>query len=89
MKTIWKFNVTQALIEPITLELPGGYEILSLQVQNGHICFWALVDPEAPKLESRFAIYGTGHDVPAEPGEFIGTVQMFGGNLIWHVFEAS
>lgn len=87
MKTIWKFDVTQTLKQPVTLELPGGYEILSLQVQRGRICFWALVEPDAPKVDSTFAIYGTGYDVPAEPGEFIGTVQMFGDSIIWHVFE--
>jgi len=36
--------------------------------------------PEGP-------IYGTDNPIPDEPGSFIGTFQMPGGALVFHVFD--
>ena len=69
--------------------MPKGAEILSVQVQADVLCLWALVDPDA-KLQKRvIEILGTGNpiDVPGVTHKFIGTVQMRGGSLVWHVFE--
>ncbi len=83
MKTIWKF-----ILQPkIRIEVPCGAKILSVACQCDQICMWALVDPEAEKELRLFAVYGTGHKVPDNPGTFIGTVLMHGGSLVFHVFE--
>lgn len=48
---------------------------------------WVLVDPNAPEEPRSFSVYGTGHFMPDNPGTFIGTFQMLGGDLIFHLFE--
>lgn len=92
MKTIYKF-----VFEPqdnFTLQLPRGAKILSVQVQNEVPCLWALVDNEE-KLETReFWTRGTGHNCDElfygnelyRDIEFLGTFQMLGGKLVFHLF---
>jgi hypothetical protein len=85
MKTIYKYAIdTRDLIK---IDMPVGAEILSLQTQKGEPCLWALVDTEAPKEVRVFEIYGTGHPVDDDPKKFLGTFQLRGGDLIFHVFE--
>jgi hypothetical protein len=81
MKTVWKYP-----LEPdAQVEMPKGAMILDVQTQAGTPTLWALVDPKAAKEIRRFRTYGTGHDVPDNPGKFIGTVQI--DWLVFHVFE--
>jgi hypothetical protein len=84
---IWKFELEIADIQRI--DMPEGAKILSIQLQNGRLCLWALVarfaSPEIREIE----IIGTGNPImPLEDGlkrEFIGTVQQ--GQFVWHIFE--
>ena len=83
MKTAWKF-----ILQPkTTVEIPDGAKILHIAQQREYLCMWALVDPEQPKVKRTFIVYGTGHDMPDDPGEFVGTALMDGGSLVFHVFE--
>ncbi len=82
-KTIWKFPLI--LIEYNRIEMPVFAEILSVGVQNGTVCLWAIVEPDATKEERDFVICVTGNPVPANIMKFIGTVQM--KRFVWHVFE--
>lgn len=50
MSVIWKFPVRP----DSAIELPKGATILSVHVQHGQPCLWALVDPSAPKEWRRF-----------------------------------
>lgn len=85
-KTIWKYPLR--LVGEQAIQMPKGAEILCAQVQGeGAICVWALVDPKVEKEERMIVIYGTGHPVTDLHCKYIGTVQMDGGSLIWHVFE--
>ena len=95
MKTIWKFPLE--VTDEQTVMMPKGAEILSAHVQvsvdvdaaHESVCLWALVDTDA-KLQKRVVeIFGTGNpiDIPGVTHKFIGTVQMRGGSLVWHVFE--
>lgn len=73
------------------VHLPEGAVILHVAVQNGIICLWALVDPDAWNEDRTFWIVGTGGTMPPGFGagiEFVhqGTVEQ--GPFIWHVFEA-
>lgn len=83
---IYKYHINTA--ERDLLNLPIGAEILSVQVQNGRIYLWALVD-EMARLEPRlFAVYGTGNKMPnarRDVGKFLATLQLDG--FVWHVFE--
>lgn len=91
MKTIWKFPLDAKAINEI--EMPAETEILTVQTQNETACMWALVDvtsfPKAKKEKRRFATFGTGHTIPenCKKENYIGSFQLQGGALIFHVFE--
>ena len=85
-KTIWKFPL--ALVDAYPVDMPRGARILSVADQNGTLCLWAEVDPEAPCETRRIRIVGSGHPVPQEPKlQFIGTAVQ--GPFVWHVYEAA
>jgi hypothetical protein len=75
----------------LVIALPKGAKILDVQAQHGNPFIWALVDDEAPKEKRVFEIYGTGHPIKniTEPTarEYIGTFQLNGGSLVFHLFE--
>ena len=83
MKTIWKFRITGDQ----TIEMPGGAKVLCVQEQKGDPYLWALVDSDTPTSKRAFSIFGTGHDVPSDPGSYIGTFQLNDGQFVFHVFE--
>lgn len=91
MHTVWKFPLEITDEQDVTM--PEGAEILCVQMQGETPCLWARL--HAPSAEGsvpdchRIRIVGTGHSIPddALPLSYIGTVQSFGGSLIWHVFE--
>ena len=85
MKTIWKWTLQ---IET-TIDMPHGAKVLSVQMQHGKPQLWALVDPGAKKYPRTFHVHGTGHDLPDEPGQYVGTFQMNGGGLVFRVFEVN
>jgi hypothetical protein len=45
------------------------------------------VDETKPIVPRNFATYGTGNPIPDGPGEYVGTYWVYGGSLIFHVFE--
>lgn len=86
MKSIYKYTLTPAEMQNI--ELPEGAEILTTQTQNGEICIWAMVNPDAKKVIRTFTVIGTGWRIITESNlKYIGTVQLEGGALVFHVFE--
>jgi hypothetical protein len=87
MKRIYKYKLENASTQRIPM--PEGAQILCAQVQNGGICIWALVDPDAPgKQERTIHVYGTGWDIGrTELLRHIDTIQFENGALIFHVFE--
>lgn len=89
MQKIYKYPFNRTILPKI--QMPVGAQILDVQTQHGEPVMWALVDPEAPKEERSFQVYGTGWDIEkAKEGEqrkYIGTYQMQGGALVFHLFE--
>ena len=83
MLTIWKYT----LQPECDVQVPVASKVLSVHEQHGDVNLWALVDPSNELITRHFSVYGTGHEVPAHPGEFIGTVHIHGGALVFHVFE--
>ena len=83
--TIWKYQL--AMIDDQKIEMPRKARILSVQVQDDVPCLWALVDDDAPTEQRAVRIAGTGHRVSGWSAEnFVGTVQLAGGTLVFHVF---
>jgi len=85
MKTIWKYPIE--IHDLICIEMPKEAEILTVQSQKGIICIWALVNTDNPTEQRRFRIYGTGNPVEFN-GDYIGTFQIYNGDLIFHLFES-
>jgi len=84
MKTIWKYALLVA--DRQELQMPTGANFLAVQVQREEICLWALVDTDNPLVGRRIHTYGTGQGL-GELGTYIGTYQLRGGGLVFHVFE--
>ena len=98
MLKIWKFPIP--VQDEIQIEMPKGAKVLTVQIQVmdpaalkvgetiEQVCLWALVNPEAEKEIRQFRMVGTGHSIMhAEKLTYIGTFQMQGGALVFHLFE--
>jgi len=71
--------------------MPKGAEVISVIEQNNGIMVYAIVDPNETKMVDKvFTIVGTGRDMTFDADDyvFLGTVSMFEGRYIWHVFMA-
>lgn len=88
MKRVYKYPLD--IQDEVVVIMPKGARVLSIQVQNGRPCLWAAVDPREMTLEERrFRIAGTGHPIQDDVVDgFIGTIQLYDGKLVFHVFEA-
>jgi hypothetical protein len=86
MKTIWKFPLQ--VIDSQVVSMPRGAKPLTVQVQDGKPCLWAIVDPEAAKEDRVVEIHGTGHQTnkTLDRHYYIGTFQLEGGALVFHAF---
>jgi hypothetical protein len=68
-----------------TVQLPKGAELLTVQVQRGTPCLWALVD-EAAETEGRvILIYDTDRPI-SYLGKHLGTFQLGDGDFVFHAF---
>ena len=86
-KVIWKYPVP--VTDLFEVEMPIGAEVITVQMQGGAPYMWALVDSNR-ELETRFfRVAGTGNPLPDTMDLFgyLGTFQMLGGQLVWHLFE--
>lgn len=88
MKAVWKF--TLEAVDEQMVEMPSNAHILCVQMQHGEPHLWALVDPAAPPERRKILIAGTGHERAdlANLVHYIGSIQMRGGLLVFHVFES-
>ena len=85
MKTIWKYPLE--VTDEQQILMPTSAQVLSVQLQQGSPCLWALVDPVEPLTLHTFMIHGTGHPCECGASEYIGTFQQRNGLLVFHVFE--
>jgi hypothetical protein len=85
MKTIWKYELK--VMDYQETVMPIGAEILTVQIQKGIPCLWAVVDSSNKKEQRVFVLYGTGHTMIDTKLKFIGTFQFPEHNLVFHLFE--
>lgn len=86
---VWKYDAIPA--ETFAISMPRGAKPLHVAVQHGKPMLWALVDPLEPLVTHRFYMVGTGHDRPELMRHdvfYVGTFQMEGGALVFHIFWA-
>lgn len=86
MKRVYKYEI-EAL--DITIQMPAEAQILHVAEQHGTMQLWAQIDPDRPLYPRRFRTYGTGHDMPDNPGKFAGTMLVQDGNYVFHVYEVA
>lgn len=87
MRTIHKYVLP---IEDETfIAMPQNAKVLSVRVQRGLPVVWALVDPrQRVHTKQWFFVLGTGNPVDFDvTGDFLGTIQMHGGDLVFHVWH--
>jgi hypothetical protein len=84
MRTIYKYPLN--LVDTQQVKLPKLAECLTVKMQQGHPCMWAIVDPAQPTEIVTVHLVGTGHAVPRKVGalQYLGTVQDAG--FVWHFF---
>lgn len=84
MKKIYKYELE--VTDKQVVMVPEDSEPLSVQVQNGIVCLWMLVDPDQQLEELHVFVVGTGNKMPAgvDEHDYVGTVQV--GEFVWHVF---
>ncbi len=83
MQTIYKYPLILTGKQAITM--PYEAQILDVQMQNGVLCMWAMVDTVAKMNEVTIRIYGTGRPIENPRLRYLATVQ--DGECVWHVFE--
>lgn len=76
------------LIDHPIIMMPAGAQPLCAQVQHGSLQLWARVPAEAVMdVPTAFRVAGTGHYLGENVGEYIDTVQLADGGLVFHVFR--
>jgi hypothetical protein len=84
MKTIFKYELALNRTE---IQLPKSARVLTAQLQEGVFCIWVMLTPGLHDALRVFDVYGTGHNMPDDPGDYVATAQM--GPFVWHVFDAT
>lgn len=83
MTTIYKYSLDICGVQII--EMPAGARPLCIQVQNGAVQLWAMVDSDKELEHRSIVMLGTGWRVEQpEELDYIDTVQL--GNFVWHFF---
>ena len=81
------FKYTLELTEEQTITLPEPGWILSVINQYDKLVLYAVIKPEEKEISRTIKIVGTGEEfLDIDIYEFINTVSMDDGRLIWHVF---
>jgi len=84
MRRIFKYPLDIVGIQLVSM--PVGAELLTVQMQQGVPCLWALVEDSAPKEDRVIYFRGTGHEAPDfKKDEHIATFQERA--FVWHVFD--
>ena len=95
MKVIWKYEIK--VDDTFRLYMPKGSKVLTVQVQRGVPYLWAEVEQpvieEPPQKvaekpdEKIYHCYETGHPIEETNLQYIGTFQLRGGALVFHLYE--
>jgi len=84
MKRIYKYPIP--VDDRIVIKMPEGAFVMSVQMQKSEPQIWVLCNPDKPLKERIFYLFGTGMEVSQE-FVYLGTFQMLGGSLVYHLFE--
>ena len=82
---IWKFALE--ITDEQFVSMPSGARLLHVDVQHGEPQVWAHVQPSAQSRNRKLRVYGTGHPIESDRGAYVGTFQVHGGVLVFHLFD--
>lgn len=85
MEYIFKYQLS--VQDRQEIEMPIDAVILSMQMQGEVPCIWVRTEKIDRKIKRKFALVGTGCGIPSDAGDFIGTIQLSSGALVFHLFE--
>lgn len=71
-----------------TVKIAAGGKILTAQAQDGGIYLWVEVD-KRNALNYQYIgvrVFGTGHEMPDNPGSYLSTVQLIEEGLVFHIY---
>lgn len=89
MKTIYKYPFQPN--DFIEIEMPIDSKVLTIETQHEMPCMWVEQDTDKPKYKQKFAIVGTGQNLVNTykygAPEYVGSFQMSGGRLVFHVYK--
>lgn len=83
--TIWKFHLPVG--SNVIIRAPMGSRFLSAHNQDEKITVWAIVNSERNQQDYCFNVVGTGwKGEHLNRDNFLGTVLLENGSLVFHVF---
>lgn len=88
MIRILKYDISEP--GDVTLRMPQGARILTVQGQGTHAFLWALVEDTAPEVERMLCVVATGEpaNLVSANGAYVGTYQIaFASIFVGHVFD--
>lgn len=84
--TIWKFPLL--LTDGQAVFMPADAQLLTVAVQHGVPCLWAIVDPAKAQVGRSIFCVGTGNPMPTLGNpRYLGTTQHEDGRLVFHWFS--
>lgn len=83
MSQVYKYEVPFVVAELVSVRMPRGAKVLTLQVQSSKLMCWAIVNPDAPLARHDFLCVGTGNGEPS--GVYVATIQK--ETCEWHFFD--
>jgi hypothetical protein len=83
MRVIRKYHI-ESMMDPIVL-MPRGAKILKLANKKLKPIIWAMVDTEKPIVKRLIRTFNTEEELPEEPGQYLGTVELLG--YVFHCFD--
>ncbi len=85
-KVIYKYQFR--ITSVVHVSMPEGAKVLHFGNQHERLTIWVEVDTDAPIVEKRFWVIGTGQMIPDTVElNYVGTASFNDGRLIWHLYE--
>ena len=81
MKTIYKYEI--GFNDGVNLCTYTGIKPLSVNIQDGKVCMWAMIDTNEYPAIIKIHIIGTGQPIPLN-STYIDTIM--DGQFVWHFF---
>lgn len=84
MKTVYKY-LLHGIGEHI-IRVPAGALPIAIKYFGERLCVWCIVDlKETIFVSIQFNIFGTGHEIKTDPGQFLGSYTVT-DEYIFHAF---